>query len=262
MRRASSTVSNDSTASTAGPDEGAAGDAEHAAGRRRLLTALGLLAAGVLVVDQVTKIVAVSRLTTGEYVPLLGEVFGLMLVFNPGAAFSLASGSTWIFTIVAVVVAVVIVRVSRRIGSRGWAVALGALLGGNLGNLGDRLFREPGFGVGHVVDFLNYGGFFVGNVADIAIVLAAGGMAVLAFLGIGIDGTRHAATDEQSSEPGDVDEADDTEAGDGGERPDVVETVADGGMADAETLPGRDTTDVDGDEAGRGPDASRPSSST
>lgn len=174
--------------------------------RRRLLVALGLLAAGVLVVDQVTKTIVLARLTPGEYVPLLGEYFGLMLVFNPGAAFSLATGSTWIFTIVAVVVAVVIVRIASKIGSRGWALALGALLGGNLGNLGDRLFRDPGFARGHVVDFLNYNGWFVGNVADIAIVLAAIGMAVLAFLGIGIDGTRHAAPAD-GEEPTDGDDA-------------------------------------------------------
>ena len=168
--------------------------------RRRLLVALGLLAVGVLVVDQVTKVLALAQLAPGEYVPLIGDYFGLMLVFNPGAAFSLATGSTWVFTIVAVVVAVVILRVARKLGSRGWALALGGLLGGNLGNLGDRLFREPGFARGHVVDFLNYNGWFVGNVADIAIVLAAAGMALLAFLGIGIDGTRHAAP-EQEPEP-------------------------------------------------------------
>lgn len=259
MRRASSTVSNDSTASTAGPVVGAAGDAQHAAGRRRLLTALGLLAAGVLVVDQVTKILAVSRLAPGEYLPLLGDLFGLMLVFNPGAAFSLASGSTWIFTIVAVVVAVVIVRVSRRIGSRGWAVALGALLGGNLGNLGDRLFREPGFGVGHVVDFLNYGGLFVGNVADIAIVLAAVGMAILAFLGIGIDGTRHAAA--AKADEGDEAaraEADDEVVGSDGADTDVADgdtTDVDGDTTDADA-------DADADEAGRGPDMPRPPASS
>lgn len=164
--------------------------------RRRLLVALGLLAAGVLAVDQVSKSLVAARLEPGEYIPLLGDVFGLQLVFNPGAAFSLATGSTWIFTIVATVVAVVIVRISRKLGSRGWAIALGALLGGNLGNLGDRLFRDPGFPSGHVVDFLNYNGWFVGNVADIAIVGAALGMAVLAFLGIGVDGSRHLATPE------------------------------------------------------------------
>jgi len=171
-----------------------------------LLVALGLLAAGVLVVDQVSKSLVVARLTPGEYHPLLGDVFGLQLVFNPFAAFSLEFLGTWFFTVVAVVVTVVIIRMSRKIGSRGWAFALGALLGGNLGNLGDRLFRDPGFPQGHVVDFLNYNGWFVGNVADIAIVLAAVAMALLAFLGIGIDGTRHAAPQESSGETGDADE--------------------------------------------------------
>lgn len=171
----------------------ASGRSSHNGRRRRLLTALWLLAVGVLVADQVTKAIALATLTPGENVPLLGDAFGLMLVFNPGAAFSFATGSTWVFTIVASVVAVVIIRISRRLDSRGWAIALGALLGGNIGNLADRLFRDPGFARGYVVDFLNYGGLFVGNVADIAIVLAAAGMALLAFLGIGIDGTRHNA---------------------------------------------------------------------
>lgn len=168
------------------------------------------MAAGVLVADQVTKGLALRALDPGVYVPLIGDVFGLMLVFNPGAAFSLATGSTWIFTVVAVVVAVIILRVARRIGSRGWALALGALLGGNLGNLGDRLFRDPGFARGHVVDFLNYGGLFVGNVADIAIVVGAGAMALLAFLGIGVDGTRHAGQTEGGDAVDDpVDDPDD-----------------------------------------------------
>lgn len=164
--------------------------------------ALGLLAAGVLVVDQASKTLVVARLEPGEYIPLLGDFFGLQLVFNPGAAFSFATGSTWIFTLVAVVVTVVIVRISRKLNSRGWAFALGALLGGNLGNLGDRLFRDPGFPQGHVVDFLNYNGWFVGNVADIAIVGAAVAMAILAFLGVGVDGTRHLAAGSGDDEHG------------------------------------------------------------
>lgn len=140
--------------------------------------------------DQGTKIASLAYLTPQEYVPLLGDLFGLQLVFNPGAAFSFASGATWIFTIAAVVVTIVIIRISRRLGSRAWALSLGALLGGNLGNLIDRLLRDPGFPQGHVVDFLNYGGLFIGNVADIAIVVAAIAIAVLAFMGIGVDGQR------------------------------------------------------------------------
>src|SRR5699024_2687616 len=142
--------------------------------------------------DLGTKQWALSALSIGEYVPVLGEVFGFELVFNPGAAFSFASGATWVFTTAAIVVTAVLVRLSFRLRSWGWALVLSMLLGGTLGNLADRLFRDPGFGVGHVVDFLNYNGFFVGNVADIFIVAAAIGIAVLAFVGIPLDGRTHA----------------------------------------------------------------------
>jgi len=83
---------------------------------------------------------------------------------------------------------VVIIRTARRIGSRGWAWALGLLLGGSLGNLTDRMVREPGPGRGHVVDFIDYFGLFIGNVADIAIVGAAVLIGLLALRGIGVDG--------------------------------------------------------------------------
>jgi signal peptidase II len=160
--------------------------------RRRLAAWAFALAAGVLLVDQLTKWWALSALTVGERIDLLGDLLGLTLVFNDGAALSIGSGGyTWALTIVVVVVVVVIVRAMRRIGSRGWAVALGLLLGGALGNLLDRFFREPGFARGEVVDMIAYANFFVGNVADIAIVVAAGLIIVLSFRGIGIDGTRH-----------------------------------------------------------------------
>lgn len=158
--------------------------------RRRLLTLLLSLTAVVGVADQVTKYLAEAGLTPGELVPVLGTVLGLQLVYNPGAAFSFATGMTWVFTLVSVVVVVVIARTSRRLGSTGWAVALGLLLGGSLGNLVDRLFREPAFARGHVVDFISYNGWFVGNVADIAIVAAAVLIAVLALLGREVDGSR------------------------------------------------------------------------
>jgi signal peptidase II len=159
--------------------------------RRRLATWVLALAATVLAADQLTKWWALSTLEEAERVPLLGDLLGLRLIFNPGAAFSIATGMTWILTIVVVGVVVVILRTVRRIGSRGWAVALGLLLGGALGNLGDRLFRDPGFAQGHVVDMIDYG-VFVGNVADIAIVAAAGLIMLLGLRGIGVDGSRHA----------------------------------------------------------------------
>lgn len=143
--------------------------------------------------DLGTKQWALSALSSGDYVPVLGRFFGFELVFNPGAAFSFASGATWVFTTAAVIVTAVIVRLSFRLRSWWWAIVLSMLLGGTLGNLADRLFRDPGFGVGHVVDFLNYNGFFVGNVADIFIVAAAIGIAVLAFLGIPLEGRDRSA---------------------------------------------------------------------
>lgn len=145
---------------------------------------LVVIAAVVLVVDQVTKVAAVAGLTGKGYVPLLGEYFGLRLVYNPGAAFSFATGMTWILALITVGVVVVIARLAPRISSRPWAVVLGLLLGGALGNLVDRMVREPGPLRGHVVDFLSYYTFFVGNVADIAIVVAAVGMMWLTLRGV------------------------------------------------------------------------------
>lgn len=171
-----------------------AAPARTAAARRagRVLAAwTAVLAAVVLAVDQLTKWWAESALTVGgEPVPLVGDLLQLRLIHNPGAALSLATGMTWLLTIVVTVVVVVIVRMIGRLGSRGWAVALGLLLGGAVGNLVDRLVREPGFARGEVVDFIDYAGFFVGNVADIAIVGAAILIAVLSLMGIGIDGRR------------------------------------------------------------------------
>ncbi|GIG27893.1 signal peptidase II [Cellulomonas marina] len=161
--------------------------------RRRLLAGLVVLAAAVLAADQLSKAWALDALSTSQRRPVLGDLLGLQLVFNPGAALSIATGLTWVLTLVAVVVVLVVARAARRIGSGAWAVALGLLLGGALGNLGDRLFRPPGFARGHVVDFLAYGDFFVGNVADIAIVAAAVLVVLLAVRGTGLDGRRAGA---------------------------------------------------------------------
>lgn len=150
--------------------------------------AIALITAGTFALDLVTKQWALGHLPPGEYHPVLGDVFGFELIFNPGAAFSFLSGATWVFTLIAVAVTAVIIRLSTRLYSWWWAIVLAMLLGGTLGNLADRLFREPGIGIGHVVDFLNYNGFFVGNVADIFIVVGAIGMAILAFTGVPLDG--------------------------------------------------------------------------
>ncbi|WP_081844588.1 signal peptidase II [Cellulomonas sp. URHE0023] len=170
--------------------------------RRRLLILLSSITVVVLVLDQLSKVWALDNLEEHARRVLVGDLLGLQLVFNPGAALSIATGMTWVLTVVAVAVIVFIVRASRRIGSRGWAIALGLLLGGALGNLGDRLFRAPGFARGEVVDFIAYWNVFVGNVADIAIVVAAIMIVILAATGVHIDGTRD-GHDEPSDDSSD-----------------------------------------------------------
>ena len=142
-------------------------------------------------VDRVSKILVVENLTLGSPVDVVGKLLQFRYVENPGAAFSLGSGSTWIFAIIAAVVAIFIVIFAPRIRSTGWAVSFGMLLGGNLGNLTDRLIRPPGFGIGHVVDFLQVYGFpAIFNVADIAIVSSMGLLILLTIRGVGLDGKR------------------------------------------------------------------------
>jgi signal peptidase II len=158
--------------------------------RRDLLLVLAVTAVTVLLVDQLSKIWAVEALTGRGRVELVGELFGLRLTRNPGAAFSLATGATWIFTILATVVVVVIARIARDLGSRVWAITLGLLMGGATGNLTDRLFREPGFARGHVVDFFQIPHYPIFNVADSCIVTAAVLIGWLGLRGIGIDGVR------------------------------------------------------------------------
>ena len=165
-------------------------DGEGRRARRLSVTVLWTMAVVIVVVDQLSKQWALFALSDGQHTALLGRALGLVLVRNPGAAFSFATGQTWIFALIASLVVVIIVRVSRNLASRSWAVALGLVLGGAVGNLIDRLLREPGFLRGHVIDFIDYGGYFVGNVADIAIVLAAAGIIVLSLGGWEIDGTR------------------------------------------------------------------------
>ena len=160
--------------------------------RARLLLAL---AAVVFALDLGTKLLVVATLSDREPVRLLGGALYLTEARNTGAAFSFAEGATVVFTLIAVVVAVVIVRTARRLYSTGWAVALGLVLGGALGNLVDRVFRDPGPLRGGVVDFLSLfapdGSVWpIFNVADSAIVCGGVLGAVLAFRGIEFDGGR------------------------------------------------------------------------
>lgn len=147
----------------------------------------------VLAADQFSKEAVLRDLPYQQAVPVWGDFLQFYLTRNPGAAFSLGEEVTWIFTIVlAAAAAAIVVLAVTRVRSRWWAVVLGLLLGGILGNLSDRLFREPGFPVGHVVDFIHTPWMMpaIYNVADIFIVTMMISVALLVLIGLRLDGTR------------------------------------------------------------------------
>lgn len=137
----------------------------------RWLTGLGALI--IVGLDQLTKWWAESSFELFEYHPVIGDLLGWRLVYNPGAAFGLAADFTWVLTILAGAAVIGLTVFGARNSRPSWAVGIAFLLGGAISHLGDRLFREPGFAEGHIVDFIDYAGFFVGNVADIFLVLGA-----------------------------------------------------------------------------------------
>jgi signal peptidase II len=128
----------------------------------------------VWVLDLATKLWAVSTLSDRSNIKVLGDFFQLTLVRNPGAAFSIAEGATIFLTLFGFFVLAIIFYYSVKITSKGWSVVLGLAMGGILGNLVDRIFREPGVLRGHVIDWLQVPNFPVFNIADSAIVIAAG----------------------------------------------------------------------------------------
>lgn len=149
---------------------------------------LAVVAAAWLV-DQVTKIVAVEQLAPrDESIPIVPGVLELTFLRNPGAAFGMGASMTVLLSIVSVAVCVVVIRMASRLRDRVWWLALVLLLAGALGNLTDRILREPAPLRGHVVDFIDYGGFFVGNVADIYLTVAAVLVVWRTWRGIGLDG--------------------------------------------------------------------------
>ncbi|MFJ6097363.1 signal peptidase II [Williamsia muralis] len=158
--------------------------------RPRMWLILLVVAVTVLVADLITKIVAVALIEPGDPVEIVGDTVTFKLVRNSGAAFSMATGYTWILTLIALAVVAGIIRYSHRLGSIWWAFGLGLVLGGALGNLIDRIFRAPGPLRGHVVDFMSVGWWPVFNVADSAVVCGAIGLVVLTLFGFEFDGTR------------------------------------------------------------------------
>jgi len=150
------------------------------------------VAAFVLAADAITKAIVVVHLREGQPVHLLGDLLMLNLLRNSGAEFSVGTGNTIVFTAIAVVVITYIVRTARNLRSTGWAITLGLLLGGAMGNLADRIFRAPGIFRGEVVDWIQVTPHYwpVFNLADSAIVCGGVLTVLLAMLGYHLDGTR------------------------------------------------------------------------
>ncbi|WP_245166233.1 signal peptidase II [Curtobacterium flaccumfaciens] len=166
----------------------------------RAIAALAFAAVVVVAFDQVAKTLVVANLPYGTPVPVLGGALQFLYVRNPGAAFSFAVNMTWVFSVISAAVVVAIIVYSRRIRSMWWAIVLGMLLGGALGNLLDRLFREPGFGRGHVVDFISTPWMMpaIYNVADSFICISMVVFVLLVILGVNLDGTRTLSAKRQA----------------------------------------------------------------
>lgn len=175
-----------------------------------------MIAVVAYAVDVVTKVVAVEHLSNRPPVEVVGHYFTLFLARNPGAAFSTGTSYTLVLSCIAAAAAVAVLWFARRLGSTGWACGLGFLLAGVLGNLTDRVFREPGFLRGHVVDFFMFPHFPVFNVADVCINIAAAVIVIQAVRGIGVDGRRHDDVDGDADRDADRD-AENTEQGIGHE---------------------------------------------
>lgn len=185
---------------------------------RHRAQALALLGLAVIVyaADQLSKNWVVANLPEGQTVPVLGGFLQWHFVRNAGAAFSFATGATWIFTTLAVVVLGVILWQLRRLGSRSWAIFFALLLGGVLGNLTDRLTREPGFPVGHVIDFISTPWMMpaIYNVADMAIVCGMILFALISLLGLPIGGGPRAKREDEAAAAGGADAAEPDDTGD------------------------------------------------
>lgn len=169
--------------------QAARGAALTAGPARPAVLLFAIVVAVVVVVDQASKIAAVEYLQGREPIEVIPGLIDLRFLRNPGAALGTGSSLTIVLTAVAVGVSVVVLRLAGRLRDRGWAIGLGLLLGGAVGNLIDRIVREPSVFRGHVVDFIDYGPF-VGNVADIALTFAAVIIVWRSWRGVGLDGTR------------------------------------------------------------------------
>ncbi|GAA2521283.1 MULTISPECIES: signal peptidase II [Streptomyces] len=179
----------DAPAGTSGT-EGTAAETERPRGKRRVAV-LFAVAAVAYALDLISKMIVVAKLEHHEPIEIIGDWLRFEAIRNAGAAFGFGEAFTVIFTVIAAAVIVVIIRLARKLHSLPWAIALGLLLGGALGNLTDRIFRSPGVFEGAVVDFIAPKHFAVFNLADSAIVCGGILIVLLSFKGLDPDGTVH-----------------------------------------------------------------------
>ena len=175
---------------TAATDQHAADRPTIGSAAPRRIVGLVVTAVVALAADQVSKVLVVAHLEHHAPVTLVPGVLDLDVVRNGGAAFSIGTGATWLFTAIAAGVVIAIVRTASRLRSRAWAFTLGLLLGGALGNLVDRFVRSPGPLRGHVVDWIHLHHWPVFNVADSCIVVGGVVAVLLSLLLVNLDGTR------------------------------------------------------------------------
>jgi signal peptidase II len=172
-------------------DQPSARDEPPAGPRRpRRVGLLFAVAAFVLTADIISKAIAVAHIREYSQIHLIGSVLMLTLTRNGGAAFSIGTSETIVFTAIAVGVIIYILRTARDLRSIGWAITLGMLLGGAAGNLTDRIFRAPAPFRGDVIDWIQLPHWPVFNLADSSIVCAGFLVVLLALRGIRLDGTR------------------------------------------------------------------------
>jgi signal peptidase II len=160
--------------------------------RPRRVGVLIAVAVFVLAADVISKAVIVARMPGHPPIRLIGSFLEITYTRNGGAAFSIGTSMTIVFTAIALGVIIYLVRAARNLRSIGWAIALGLLLGGATGNLLDRIFRAPGPFEGHVVDWIQLPHWPVFNLADSSIVCAGVLVVLLALRGTRLDGTRPA----------------------------------------------------------------------
>jgi len=144
------------------------------ASRRRLLITIFLVAG----LDSASKSLALATLSDNP-VRLLGTFLQLHLVYNSGAAFSIATNRTTYLSAFGLAVATLILVRAWRMNNRAWITAAGLVVGGITGNLLDRIFRPPGALAGQVVDWIELPHWPTFNLADSSIVVGAVLVAIL-----------------------------------------------------------------------------------